>query len=102
MTSLISGSVNVSEIQKYFKNIENNYTNIKKTILEKSQKALLDNIQRLAPRNTGEYANSWKLGEITNESASIITPMGNLYILLEFTGAAPQKRRRKPPEKPYI
>jgi len=102
MTTLISGSVDISKINKYFKNIENNYDNIKKSILEKAQKALLNNIQRLAPRNTGAYANSWKLEPITEEGASIITPMGNLFIILEFTGAAPQKRRRKPPEKPYV
>lgn len=102
MTLLISGSVDFSKIEKYFKKIEDSYDDVKKAILEKAQKSLLNNIQRLAPRNTGEYANSWKLGPITNESASIITPMGKLFILLEFTGAAPQKRRRKPPEKPYV
>ena len=101
MTPFISGSVDLSKIEKYFKNIEVGYPSIKKAILEKAQISLLHNIQRLAPRNTGEYANSWKLGPVTDESASIITSMGNLYILLEFTGAAPQKRQRKPPEKPW-
>lgn len=102
MTSLISGSVDISKINDYFKNIQNNYDNIKKSILEKAQVSLLHNIQRLAPRKTGDYANSWKLEKITEDGASIVTPMGKLFILLEFTGAAPQKRRRKPPEKPYV
>ncbi len=102
MTKTIHTKIEFTKIQKYFKNIEDKYDDIKKNILEKSQKSLLNNIQRLAPRNTGEYANSWKLGPIDAESASIITPMGQLFIILEFTGAAPQKRQRKPPEKPYV
>jgi len=102
MASLISGTTNFSAIQTYFKNIENKYDDVRNIILKKAQKSLLNNIQRLAPRNTGEYANSWKLGPITDEGASIITSMGKLFILLEFTGAQPQKRKRKPPEKPYV
>lgn len=102
MTPLISGSIDFSKIEKYFENMEINYPKFKGFVLERAQKLLLDNIQRLAPRNTGEYANSWKLGPIEDNNASIITPMGELFLILEFTGAAPQKRRRKPPEKPYV
>ncbi len=102
MAKLITGSTNFTKVEKYFKNIQDDYPKIKESILSVSQKLLLQNLQRLAPRNTGAYANSWKLGPITEEGASITTPMGNLFIILEFTGALPSKRKRSKGEKPYV
>jgi len=87
MAKFISSTVDIKNIDAYFKNIESQFKNVKETILIQSQKLLLENLQRLAPRNSGDYANSWKLGEITEDTASIITPMGNLFIILEFTGS---------------
>lgn len=102
MTEWLSGTTDFTKVDKYFKNIEKLYPKIKELILIEAQKLLLENIQRLAPRNTGAYANSWKLGPVTDEGASIVTPMGRLFILLEFTGAAPSKRKRSKGEKPYV
>jgi len=99
--TLISGKTDFREIEAYFENLAGNYVSTKKTILKKFQKILLVSMRRVAPRKSGDYADSWKLGPITDDSASIITSMGDLFILLE-KGAGPQKRSRKPPQKPYV
>lgn len=101
MCPLISGSTDFSDIDKLFDNFESIYDNVKLSLLEKTQKALLENIQRLAPRNTGDYASSWKLGPIKDGKATITTDQGKLFLILE-RGAQPQKRSRKPPQKPYV
>jgi len=98
----LKGKTNFSEITKKFDTIQKNYEDTKQAILIKAQELLLANIQRLAPRNTGDYAASWKKGDITENSASIVTNQGKLYIILEFTGSAVPARQRKPPEKPYV
>jgi len=101
MASLISGKIDVKPIVKKLDSFIADYPNVKKRILIKAQEALLNHIKRLAPRNTGSYADSWKKGNVTENTATIVTDQGLLYAILEFTGAPPQKRRRKPPEKPY-
>lgn len=57
--------------------------------LNELQKLLLEQIQKLAPRNTGEYAESWRLGSIDGNIATVETPMGLLYIILELQGRSP-------------
>jgi len=102
MSSPIKGKVNFTEIQKFFDDFEQRIATLKKNVLIKAQELLLITIKRLAPRNTGTYADSWINGPITDNSMTIETPLGQLYMILEFTGAAAQKRRRKPPQKPYV
>jgi len=84
----LKGKTNFSEITKKFDIIQRNYEDTKQLILAKAQELLLENIRRLAPRNTGAYAESWKKGEITENTATIETNQGKLYIILEFKGAA--------------
>lgn len=102
MTPLISLKIETKLVINIFDKIADNIVPIRQAVLEQAQTTLLKHIKRLAPRNTGSYADSWKKGTINEGSATIITDQGNLYILLEFTGADPWKRQRKPPEKPFV
>jgi len=43
-------------------------------------------IAQFAPRNTGEYASSWKVGPLIGNKITVETPQGFLYIILEFQG----------------
>lgn len=66
------------------------------------QAFFLENVQRLAPKKTGEYARSWvkgplKLIESTKTiSSTIITPEFLLYTMLEFQGRQPGEILGKP------
>lgn len=102
MSSPITSKVTFTSIIKFFDNFEQRFATMKKNILIKSQELLLMNIKRLAPRNTGAYADSWKNGEITDNSMTIETDQGELYIILEFTGSAVPAQQRKPPQKPFV
>ena len=55
-------------------------------ILDESADVLLAEIRKTAPKKTGKYAKSWKKDNSTENSIQITTPMGNLYIILEFQG----------------
>lgn len=102
MTSLISSNITFSKVQQKFDNFESEYKAIKKIILEKMQDSLLINLKRLAPRNTGSYADSWEKGEITENTAKIVTEQGILFAILEFTGSRVPAQQRKPPQKPFV
>jgi len=102
MSGPITGKVTLDSIIKFFDNFEQRFATMKKNVLIKAQELLLMNIKRLAPRNTGTYADSWQNGEITDNSITIETDQGELYIILEFTGSHVPAQKRKPPEKPFV
>lgn len=54
--------------------------------LKELVKLLMKNIREAAPRDTGDYARSWKLGPITGNKATVETPKGELFTILEFQG----------------
>lgn len=58
-------------------------------VLKDLQTIFLKEIKRLAPRKTGDYANSWMAGTVTPTKATVETPQGELYDILEFKGRDP-------------
>ncbi len=50
---------------------------------------LVKEIQKTAPRDTGEYANSWKKMSPSGNKITVETPAGDLFTILEFTGRDP-------------
>lgn len=81
-SDLIKITVELDRIPADFQKFQQN-------TLRDLQRLLLTNIQSKAPKNTGNYANSWKLGSITGNKAIVETPNGKLFIILEFQGRRP-------------
>ena len=48
---------------------------------------LINLIRMRAPQNTGDYAKSWRLKHVSTDTRKVTSPMGDLYIILEFRGA---------------
>ena len=76
-------------LQKEMKLFSSKKSAFTKGVLKDLQTIFLKEIKRLAPRDTGEYAQSWKAGEVTDTKATVETPQGELYDILEFEGRAP-------------
>lgn len=72
----------------FVKKIISQNPNIKRDILLKISNEFLQAIRFLAPRDTGEYANSWGVQSIDENHVTIATPHGDLAIYLEY-GTAP-------------
>jgi len=103
MSEAISFKLNFEPVFKDLNNMANvNQDKFQKAVLSDAQDILLNFIQKLAPRKTGKYAKSWRKGKITENTAQVITDQGDLYVLLEFTGAPPQLRTRSKGQGPYV
>ena len=61
---------------------------MKQEIMLRLANEFLQTIRFLAPRDTGEYANSWVVQKVDSNSVTIGTPHGDLAIYLEY-GTAP-------------
>ncbi len=68
--------------------IINSNENFKRDLLLRIANEFLQTIKFLAPRDTGEYANSWGVQRVDSNSVTIGTPHGDLAIYLEY-GTAP-------------
>ena len=68
------------------KELEQNKGAFTKGVLKDFQTDWLKEINKLAPRKSGDYAASWKAGAVTSTKATVETPQGELYKILEFTG----------------
>ena len=66
-----------------------NYGKFAKKVLKELQDIFIKEIRKKAPRNTGDYANSWKAGTVSDIKATIQTPKGKLFMILEFQGRKP-------------
>ena len=96
-------SINFKSMIKDFESMAvTNQKKYKRKVLTDVQTVLLRYIRALAPRNTGDYAKSWKRGKIIQDVAIVKTTAGFLYEMLEYTGAKPQLRQRSPGQKPYV
>lgn len=80
--SLDKVKVAVAEIAK-------NRDQFVKDTLNELADELLKEIKQKAPRDTGEYAGSWRKGSITGNKITVETPNGDLFTILEFTGRDP-------------
>ena len=72
----------------FIKKIVTQDPNVKRDILLRTANEFLQTIRFLAPRDTGEYANSWVVQKVDSNSVTIGTPHGDLAIYLEY-GTAP-------------
>lgn len=72
----------------FIKKIVNENENFKRDFLLRLANEFLQSIRFLAPRDTGEYANSWGVQKVDSNSVTIGTPHGDLAIYLEY-GTAP-------------
>ena len=70
------------------KKIISNNDKMKQEIMLRLANEFLQTIRFLAPRDTGEYANSWVVQKVDSNSVTIGTPHGDLAIYLEY-GTAP-------------
>lgn len=68
----------------FIKKVIQNDPNFKRDLLLRMANEFLQAIRFLAPRDTGEYANSWGVQSIDSNSVTIGTPHGNLAIYLEY------------------
>jgi hypothetical protein len=72
----------------FIKKIVEESPKMKTDLLIRIANTFLESIRFTAPRDTGEYANSWRIGKIDENSVTISTPHGDLAIYLEY-GTAP-------------
>ena len=75
-------------LPQFLKKIISEDPNVKRDSLLKTANEFLQTIRFLAPRDTGEYANSWVVQKVDSNSVTIGTPHGDLAIYLEY-GTAP-------------
>ncbi len=87
--------LNLDALQKSVNRISTNLPQYTKGVLADAQLVLLVRIQSLAPKKTGKYAKSWKLGKTTGNKTEVFTDEGKLYAILEFQGANPGIRTPK-------
>lgn len=101
--SSFSFTFDVSPMEREIKNMSgSNKEKFNRAVLTDAQDVLLNYIKQLAPRNTGDYARSWKKGQISGKTATVQTTNGKLFAILEFTGANPQVRIRSKGQGPYV
>lgn len=103
MSSMIKFSFNLKPIKRELTNLSGtNKEKFNRAVLIDSQDILLNYIKQLAPKKSGKYAKSWKKGMIRKNIADVTTTSGDLFEILEFTGADPQTRVRSAGQKPYV
>ena len=68
----------------FIKKIIKENPNVKRDILLRISNEFLQAIRFTAPRDTGEYANSWAVQKIDENSVTIGTPHGDLAVYLEY------------------
>ena len=90
-----NSGIDFSPIIKEIDKIEKKIDQYVELVLFDGQKILLGEIQSKAPKKTGDYASSWKLGDISEDKAIVFTPLGKLYAILEFQGAKAGTRTPK-------
>lgn len=57
---------------------------------------LVELIQQFAPKDTGEYAGSWRVSEVTENKVVVSSPDNLKFVIFEFTGARPHKIKGEP------
>jgi len=90
----VSFKINLKPVTVQLDKIPKNMKQYSDLVLKDAQKLLLVQIKSKAPRKSGDYAKSWRIGKITGNNAEVFTPMGKLYVILEFQGARPHKQRK--------
>lgn len=75
-------------LPSFVKKIINENQNFKTTFLVKLANEFLQSIRTLAPKRTGNYANSWVISKIGADYVEVATPKGKLALILEY-GSAP-------------
>lgn len=100
MSAGIKTGKDLSGLKAYVDELERNQVNYYKILAKKIQIAFLKEVQKRAPKDTGEYAKSWKAGEIKIDGTKVLiiieTPMGQLYVILEEEGSDPHEIEGNP------
>lgn len=94
----MSSVKSTDRITEYLIDFEKRFKAAKKRILKRIAESLLTEIKKRAPKDTGDYAKSWKITKIDGDEAVISTDQGKLYVILEFTGAQPHRIRPRDPD----
>jgi len=81
-------SIGIKEIITSLEKKANASLNVVRDILIEASGVFLDTIRFIAPRATGNYADSWVIQNISDKSVTIGTPHQDLFIYLEY-GTAP-------------
>lgn len=84
MSIKVTHGKNLEELNN-FQVLQNNV--IRDSLIQIAQE-FINSIQFLAPRDTGEYANSWAIQNIDSKSVRIGTPLNDLAVYLEY-GTSP-------------
>ncbi len=73
MTGTVNFNIDLSPILKSITPIEKNIAKYNESALKDAQIILRNKIKKLAPKKSGKYAESWKLGKITGNRAEVFT-----------------------------
>ena len=76
----------IKDIAKKLELTDNDIDEMSDDILTALGGRLLQLIQKKAPKKSGKYADSWKLGDVNNNIITVSSPDGKLFTILEFTG----------------
>lgn len=82
--------VGLKQYQDKLMSLVRNKSTIEKQYLDILSEAALDMIKQVAPRDTGEYANSWRITKRGKTFVEIDTPFQDLFNWLEH-GTAPHE-----------
>ena len=80
----IEAFTNHAEVDKFIQRFMDNSPKLRVALLKKVAKNVLRLIAQFAPRDTGEYASSWKVLSMNDKVLVIGSPMSTLYVVLEF------------------
>ena len=92
----LTGNIMFEPVANMIKNLKPGMEESGRKIMDDIAGATLNEIKRTAPKKTGKYRKSWKIGTKTKKKIQIITDMGFLYLILEFQGSRPHKIRGNP------
>lgn len=87
--AFIEGKINLGAIEKELDSMDSNFIKYQEAVLKDLQDIFIKNVEKKAPKKTGKYSKSWKAGPINGNKATIYTPFGMLYAMLEWTGRSP-------------
>ena len=100
---MLTGNIDISKIKKEITGLPHQVKAANRAALNQMADGYIRGIRAQAPLETGEYSRSWKKAKVSAVRATIRSPMGFLYQILEFRGARPHElRARRAPALHWI
>ena len=100
---MLNGQIDIAKIKDEIRRLPHQAQTANRAALEQMADAYIRGIKDNAPLETGEYSRSWKKAKVSAKRATIRSPMGFLYKILEFRGSRPHEvRARRAPALHWI